>query len=313
MIEDRAKGALVGAAAGDALGAGYEFGCARLVGAPEMIGGGLGNFEPGEWTDDTAQTVAVARIAATRSDLRTSEALDEIAAGFLEWFDDGPPDVGIQTRRVLSAVRSNRTGAAMTAAAAAHFAETGKAAGNGSLMRTAPVALAYLDDAQALVEASMSVSALTHGDPIAGEACAVWCLAIRHAILTGEFGDLRDGLELLPDRHDFWRDVIDQAEYEDPTMFTPNGYVVTALQAAWSSITHTPVPPDAPSRHFVDSLTTAISIGDDTDTVATIAGALLGARWGASAVPEEWQRMLHGWPVGTDASDLKRWATAIVE
>ena len=59
---------------------------------------------------------------------------------------------------------------------------------------------------------------------------------------------------------------------------------------------HTPVPTDVPCRHLPDALATAIAIGHDTDTVAAIAGALLGARWGVSAVPAEWRRIVHGWP-----------------
>jgi protein-tyrosine phosphatase len=72
---------------------------------------------------------------------------------------------------------------------------------------------------------------------------------------------------------------------------------VSALQAAWSAIVHTPVPTDGHAcRHLVDSLDTAIRIGDDTDTVAAIAGALLGARYGASAIPAQWRRLSHGYP-----------------
>jgi ADP-ribosylglycohydrolase len=70
--------------------------------------------------------------------------------------------------------------------------------------------------------------------------------------------------------------------------------VVTALQAAWSAIVHTAVPEDEPCRHLQDSLVAAVRIGHDTDTVAAIAGTLLGARWGASAVPLQWKRRLHG-------------------
>lgn len=74
---------------------------------------------------------------------------------------------------------------------------------------------------------------------------------------------------------------------------------------------HTPVPEVEPARHFVDSLTAAIRIGHDTDTVAAIAGALLGACWGLSAVPEEWLSILHGWP-GIDAAELERLARGAV-
>jgi ADP-ribosylglycohydrolase len=81
---------------------------------------------------------------------------------------------------------------------------TGRSAGNGSLMRTGAVALAHLEDPAALVEAAMGVSALTHHDPQAGEACALWCLMIRQAVLTGSLDDVRANLEHLPkDSRDF--------------------------------------------------------------------------------------------------------------
>ncbi len=79
--------------------------------------------------------------------------------------------------------------------------------------------------------------------------------------------------------------------------------MVSALQAAWSAIVHTPVPHEAPSRHLDHALETAIRIGDDTDTVAAIAGGLLGARWGAESVPSPWRTMLHGYP-GITGEDL---------
>ena len=117
---DRAAGVLLGGAVGDALGVPYEFatppGPTELA---EMKGGGLGNFAPGEWSDDTSMAVAIAEVAATGADLTTEAALDEIARGFLRWFDSGPPDIGIQTSAVLrlsaaavAAGRGRRRGAA---------------------------------------------------------------------------------------------------------------------------------------------------------------------------------------------------------
>lgn len=292
---DRASGVLLAAACGDALGAGYEFGSAPFDGAPRMIGGGLGGFAPGEWTDDTAQAVAIAEVAAKGVDLRSEAALTAIAQRFADWYADDPADVGIQTSAVLSRAGRNPTGEQMRAAAYAVHQRTGRSAGNGSLMRTGVVALAYLDDPDALVEAAMAVSALTHHDPLAGEACALWCLMIRHAVLNGELPTVGDVLEHLPNA-DCWAGLLDEAETSDPSVFVTNGWVVGALQAAWSAIVHTPVPSDVPCRHLTDALTTAIGIGHDTDTVAAIAGALLGARWGVSAIPAEWRRIVHGWP-----------------
>jgi hypothetical protein len=101
---DRAAGVLLGLAAGDALGVPYEFGTPPAVGdLAEMLGGGLGDFAPGEWSDDTSMAVAIARVAATGVDLRSPDALDAIALGFLEWHAGEPPDIGIQTSTVLAA------------------------------------------------------------------------------------------------------------------------------------------------------------------------------------------------------------------
>ncbi len=302
---DRAAGVMLAAAAGDALGAGYEFGAAAYPGTPEMIGGGLGGFAPGEWTDDTAQGFAILDVAATGADLRTEAALDAIAANFAKWYAAGPPDVGIQTSAVLSLAGRDATAAAMTEAARQVHARTGRSAGNGSLMRTAPVALAHLDDPDALVEAALAVSALTHHDRRAGEACALWCLMIRHTVLVGEWPELDGwaGFETLhardsarpPDGRAEWRAVLREAEQQEPGTFAQNAWVVGALQAAWSAITHTPIPEADPTRHLQDALAVAIGIGHDTDTVAAIAGALLGARWGADVVPDGWRTILHGW------------------
>lgn len=102
---DRACGVILGSAVGDALGAGYEFGCAAVgPEGPAMIGGGLGNFAPGEWTDDTAMTWPIAAAAAKGADLTSPEALDEIAQGFLDWYGSGPADIGNQTRAVFSSL-----------------------------------------------------------------------------------------------------------------------------------------------------------------------------------------------------------------
>lgn len=302
---DRACGVLLASAAGDALGAGYEFGCAPYPGFPEMIGGGLGGFEPGEWTDDTAQAMAIAHVAASGQDLRTRTALDAVAAGFAQWYAPGPADVGIQTSAVLALAGRDATAAQMTAAATQmHHRHHGRSAGNGSLMRTAPVALAHLDDPAALVEVAQNISALTHHDPRAGEGAALWCLMIRHAVLHGTFPAPGDVLPLLGQTTYNWSAVLAEAENGPPSRFVENGWVVGALQAAWSSIVHTPVPDVMPCRHLQHALATGVGIGHDTDTVAAIAGALLGARWGASAVPQQWQAPLHGWGIPQPFNEL---------
>lgn len=306
---DRAAGVLLGTACGDALGAGYEFGPPRVHGENvAMAGGGSFGWAPGEWTDDTSMAVVIAKAAATGADLRAPAALDTVTARFVAWSGEAA-DVGVQTRAVLSAVAADPTAAAATAVAAEWFRRSGRT-GNGSLMRTAPVALAYLDDGEGLVAAAHAVSALTHGDREAGEACALWCLAIRHAVLHGDLRGLRTAVATLSaDRAALWTRRLDRAEAVPPHHIEHNGWVVAALMAAWSAISRTPAPADDPAggsfpaEAFRRGLDAAVRAGNDTDTVAAIAGSLLGARWGASAVPPAWRRLLHGWP-GLRARDL---------
>jgi ADP-ribosylglycohydrolase len=283
-----------------------------------MVGGGAFGWEPGEWTDDTSMALAIAEVAATGADLRGEEALDAIARRWHEW-SQRAKDVGVQTRSVLS--RAGRHGiSAQTAReeSAALHRLTGRTAGNGSLMRTAPVALAHLDDEAALVEAARAVSELTHWDAEAADACVLWCCAIRHAILTGAL-DARIGLQHIPsERRGLWATRLDVGEASQPSDFKNNGWVVEALQGAWSAITITPVPQDDPAQgvfradHLRLALDTAVRGGGDTDTVAAIAGGLLGAAYGASAVPAEWRRVLHGWP-GLRTRDLIALTARIVK
>ena len=241
---DRVEGVLLATAAGDALGAPYEFKPPR---GPElevaMVGGG--GWEPGEWTDDTSMAIAIAEVAATGVDLRDASAQDAIVQRWYEW-SRVAKDIGIQTSSVLrAAARGGVITAASARAESAKLHERGgRTGGNGALMRTAPVALAYLDDEDAMVEAARAISELTHFEPDAGDACVLWCSAIRHAVLTGEL-DVRVGLHHLEaGRRDTWAKRLDDAESAPPASFPNNGWVVTALQAAWSAIATTPVPVD---------------------------------------------------------------------
>lgn len=308
---DRAAGVLLGQACGDALGVPYEFGTVP-AGPAAMIGGGLGPYEPGEWSDDTQMAACIARVAATGADLTSAEGLDEVAAGFEDWVRGGATDVGAQTGRVLRAARTlpGRPAERLTRAAAELHAATGRTAGNGALMRTGVVGLTRLDDRAATARAARAVAELTHADPLAGDSCVLWSEAVRLAVVDHRL-DVAAGLDLLPaERRDAWAGWIRAAETPgDGQRFLGNGYTVTALQAAWHAIVTTPRPaPDPaaggfPCRHLQDALQAAVHTGRDTDTVAAIAGALLGAYWGVSAVPARWRRVVHGWP-GLRARDL---------
>lgn len=295
---------LQGLALGDALGAGYEF--QEVVGEdPCLKGGGMFDWAPGEWTDDTQMATCIAEVAA-------SGFLDPVAVGqrFLEWFRSGPTDVGNQTRSVLSSAGS-ATG--LHDVAARYFERyPDGAAGNGSLMRTAPVALAYLGDDRALADAARTISDLTHADPLAGDACVLWCIAIDRAVREKRLDGIWEGLELLPaESRERWRGWLQEAASGPPSRFAPNMFVVPALQAAYAAIVHTPIPDEFPALHLTRVVKAAVKIGYDTDTVAAIAGSLVGARWGSSAIPASAKALLHGWP-GYRARDLSRLAILAV-
>lgn len=318
---DRAAGVLLGTACGDALGVPYEF-APRLRGdqTPEMAGGGLGPYRPGEYSDDTQMAACIARAFAeaasgsgpggTGGAVLRGPVLDAVAENFLAWRFEGASDIGTQTRAILDAAASARgapgAAEAMLAAARERYESGVLSAGNGSLMRTGPVGLCFLDDARRTADAARLVSSLTHADPLAEEACVLWCEGVRAAVAGGGFTGVRAGLDLLADdRAGYWAARLDEAEQAPPEAFAPNGFVVTALQAAWSAITTTE---GGGPGHLVAALENAVRAGDDTDTVAAIAGALLGARWGAPAVPRRWRAAVHGWPdlAAPDLEDLGR-------
>ena len=185
-------------------------------------------------------------------------------------------------------------------------------------MRTAPLALAYLDDEAALVEAARAVSELTHYDPEAGDACVLWC---SQSVTPSSPASWMPGSACstsTPIAETCGLRGWMSPRTSQPSDFKNNGWVVEALQAAWSAITTTPIPQDDPATgvfrvdHLRLALDAAVRGGGDTDTVAAIAGGLLGAVYGASAVPAEWRRVLHGWP-GLRPADLVALATRIVK
>lgn len=300
---DRAVGAVVASAAGDALGSAYEFGEPPADGQRPEFRVGVFGHERGEWTDDTAMAIPILEAASQGVSLLDTFTLDGIVARWLEWSVTAK-DVGVQTRRVLRQLGDNHSAADALRAARAVHERTGRSAGNGSLMRTGPVALAFLatDAEDELAEATGLIAQLTHFEQDNVDAVVLWSLAIRHAILTGEL-EPRVGLAWVEaDRRARWARLIDEATVPNahPRDFrAQNGWVVKAFQGALAAVSG--------ASDVRDALYRAVSGGGDTDTVAAIAGSLAGAVWGATQVPLGWQRLLHGWP-GYDISDLTRLA-----
>jgi len=310
--DDRAAGVVISSAAGDALGAPHEFGPPLADSFPlKMTGGGAFNWGPGEWTDDTQTALAIlVPLARHEEDL-----VGSVAKNLIDWMASNPADVGNQTRAVLTrAIREDRDLAEVTAEWAARNPD---ASGNGSLMRTGPVALVGGDRTER-AEVASALSALTHASEEAREACILWTDACARAINRPDNGPMdwidhvREGVELLaPERRGRWNLYLD--ETTGPRDHRTNGYVVAALQDALAALATTPVPFDHPHLHLRLAIERAVRTGGDTDTVAAICGALAGAYWGASAVPVEWREALNGYRIRGEgvlvASDLERWVS----
>jgi ADP-ribosylglycohydrolase len=234
-----------------------------------------------------------------------------VAANLLQWYRSHPKDVGGQTRAVMSRAKTSR---GLVLASKAYARKQAcqlrsplwdPGTGNGSLMRTGPVCLPFLGDRERIAEVARKVSDLTHADVWSGDACVLWSLAISDAVDQGDEFNLfdvmyDDGVFFLPEeRRGFWRDAIRDAFDQPFSQLRRNGGVVGCFKAALAAV--------ADADSIEDGLQLAVAIGGDTDTVAAVAGALLGAIHGASAVPAQWRREVWGWP-GLRADGLEELA-----
>jgi ADP-ribosylglycohydrolase len=311
---NRAAGVLVATASGDALGAGYEFKPGFSKDIPvSMIGGGHFSWDSGEWTDDTAMTIGLAKaiVAATDRgfDPYSRYALSGAVVEWKIWSKEAK-DIGPQTRSVfakthrfqLAGEDSDR--AAFKAAKLFHEIN-GASAGIGALMRTSPIALAFLHSEIEMLNAAERFCRLTHYELDAVEACQIWTVAIRHAVLTGEIR-IHRGISLLDDdRRELWTERIAVAEDSSPSDFPNNSWVVQGLQGAWSAIHHALQETNGITQDTLRiSLENAVRGGNDTDSVAAVSGGLIGAACGYDAIPEEWLRILHGYGL-SHISELK--------
>lgn len=262
---DRIKGGLFGVAIGDALGATTEFMSAddvrRKYGkVTDIIGGGFLDLKPGEVTDDTAMTIAVAR-----GIIRDPTCpIHDIGEEFWRWYETDPPDVGIIIRTVLRRYQGDWFAAAVQACEELG----GRCAGNGSLMRCLPIALAYADQ-EKMEEITALHSRMTHADERATEACLIYN-RVAFRVLQGE--PLAKAI----------RKEVEHTRYEPLLMVTPvyppDGYVVHTM--GW--VLHWLLRCDS----FEDVVISAANMGGDSDTIAAIAGGLKGLEIGYSQLPK---------------------------
>ena len=276
---------ILGLAIGDALGAPYEFKPPVTDDTPITMDYN-DNWTPGMWTDDTAMTIAIMQAWVNHGNITSTAAQDELVGIWKDWSRTAP-DCGVQTRQVLTMLNETTAEEATRAAEAVHLA-TGRSGGNGSLMRTAPLAFLRLPDEE-VAKVVSQISRLTHFEDDATHACIIWVFAIRHAIRTSKL-DFNPGFEFIPEEvRAKWQAYLQEASEHPPVHFENNGWVVAAFQAAASAVM-------IGENDFEKGIEAAVRAGFDTDTVAAIAGSLLGPITGAYLLPDEWIEVLHGWP-----------------
>lgn len=281
-ILDRAQGALVGLAAGDALGTTVEFQApGTFEPVVDIVGGGPFGLEPGQWTDDTSMAGCLAE---SILDTGGHDPVDQLRR-YVAWWRHGRWsstgtcfDIGITTRDQLA--RFEATGEAIDPDI------DQEAAANGSLMRLAGVPIRWWADPAAAAEWSGRSSMTTHPARRPVDACRV--LGAMTAALIGgadasdvftpdfwDLGPLHPRIEQVA--RGSWRE-------KEPPGIRGTGYCVDALEAALWAV--------GGARTFADAVRRAANLGDDADTTAAIAGQLAGARWGRSGIPAAWSAIL---------------------
>lgn len=297
-LSSRIEGAFLGLAVGDALGAPLEFlrpdiARKRFGRFSEMVGNST--WDPGEWTDDTAMALGVAR-----GILAGANGEDEIRVTgeeFLKWAPSAK-DVGSTISAAIHLFGS--TDDWFEASRQTPQARSGSAAGNGSLMRIAPIALAFPDRGEMLRHSALH-SAMTHFDPQAEMCCAIYCLWIAR-LLDGEpkreawrisleaaknlprFSNQTPGPSPLPG--EFWPRLqnIENLTFEQLQPSGYAGFVVECLEAAvWCVLQF---------DSFEETIVSIVNLAGEADTMGAVAGGAAGALYGIEAVPARWLGVL---------------------
>ena len=296
---DRYRGCLLGLAAGDALGTTLEF---RRPGSfkpiTDMVGGGPFMLEPGMWTDDTSMALCLAESLIERKEFDPEDQMRR----YVRWYQEGHLssngycfDIGNTTRESLQ--RFIETGQAYAGATHAF------AAGNGSLMRLAPVPMNFAQNAEDAIALSGNSSRTTHGAPEAIDACRYFGGLLVGA-LNGEDKDTLLGNHYCPTpgywaRQPLADKIADIAggsfKRKNPPEIGGTGYVVESLEAAlWAFYN---------SQSFGEGALMAANLGDDADTTAAIYGQIAGACYGAEAIPSGWRSKLAHRELITEMAD----------
>ena len=285
---DRFRGCLLGLAAGDALGTTLEF---RTPGTfqkiDDIVGGGPFRLEPGQWTDDTSMALCLATSLVERGEFDPRDQMQR----YVRWRREGYLSSNGRCFDIGNTVSD----------ALSRFEETGEpyagstdpnSAGNGSLMRFAPVPMYFAGDAAEAIDRSADSSRTTHGTREAVDSCRYYAGLLVGALRGVNKGTLLsarycpvDGLWGRSPLAEKIAEIADGSfKRREPPEIEGTGYVVRALEAAlWAF---------HKSDDFREGALLAANLGDDADTTTAIYGQLAGAHYGAEAIPAEWRERL---------------------
>jgi ADP-ribosyl-[dinitrogen reductase] hydrolase len=280
------RGTLLGLAVGNALGVELEGLSPQTI--TTRFGHRLRDISRRErdlpWDDDVAQAVILAEALLDGGSLD----VDDLGRRMVRWAEENGRGMGMLTAQVIG--RLQLLGIpARDAARDAWEASGRQAAGNGAVMRCAPVSLRWRRDPRHLVEETLASAGVTHADPRCGWTAVAVNLAIRD-ILLGRQVDLEGlarSLEQAPDEVRRAISEIETIRFEDLELHgRAMGYTIKAMQVGlWATR----------SEHgFEEALIKVVSMGGDTDTNGAIAGAVLGARFGIDAIPRRWLDSIRG-------------------
>ncbi len=287
---DRYRGALLGLAVGDALGAPVELmrpGSFDPV--TEILGGGPHGLMPGEWTDDTSMALCLAE---SLIHCRGFDAKDQLER-YVRWWRSGHLsstglcfDIGLTTRAALEAFQATGEPSGLTSP---------DSAGNGSIMRLAPIPMFFAKSMDDAVLYAAQSSATTHAADDAVSACRFMAAVIVRALWGADKEEV-----LAPAVVEGLSDEVKRVAFGSFRIFGPphirgSGYVVESLEAALWAFHN--------SDNFADGACMAVNLGEDADTTGAVYGQIAGAYYGASEIPSHWIDVLVHRNLITDFAD----------
>jgi ADP-ribosyl-[dinitrogen reductase] hydrolase len=301
MTREKYRGAQLGLAAGDALGTTLEFkppGTFALL--IDMIGGGPFDLKPGQWTDDTSMALCLAESLVEKRGFDAKDQMDR----YCLWYKEGHLsstgrcfDIGNTVRRALE--NYLRTGNPFSGPTSPHTA------GNGSLMRLAPIPLFFVSNPKQAIHYACESSRTTHGAKAAVDACRYFAGLIVGALRGKPKSELLRPYFFPTDEPNFWDEngldpeiaaiAAGSFEKKDPPDIRGTGYVAESLEAALWAFDR--------SKSFWEGALLAVNLGNDADTTGAVYGQIAGAFYGAEAVPSEWKAKLTRGDLITELAD----------